>query len=50
MPTGVPVACMAIDGAANAALFAAMTIPAFRHRVNKYQLEAQARVENSLAK
>lgn len=39
---------MAIDGAANAAIFAAMVIPAFRDRVIKFQLEAQSSVERKL--
>lgn len=50
MPSGVPVACMAIDGAANAALFATMMIPAYRDRAIKHQTEAQANVESKLAK
>lgn len=49
MPSGIPVATMAIDGAKNAGIFAAQILgvadPAVRERVIRYKQELAAQVE-----
>jgi len=54
MPPGVPVAAVAINGAVNAALFAARIVgagdPGVRERLRRYQEEMAARVEEKAAR
>ncbi len=54
MPSGVPVACVAIGGARNAALLAAQILgvgdPALRERVRAYKAKLAAQVEEKAAR
>ena len=54
MPPGVPVAGVAINGAVNAALFAARIVgagnPALREKLNLYRQEMAAKVEEKAAR
>jgi 5-(carboxyamino)imidazole ribonucleotide mutase len=54
MPAGVPVACVAIGGARNAALLAAQILgvgdPALRERVRAYKAKLAAQVEEKAAR
>lgn len=53
MPSGVPVATVALDGAANAGIIAAQIIGAFDESIQKklqeYKLELKTKVEESVA-
>ena len=45
MPPGVPVACMAVNGAVNAAIFAAQMLPEYHQSVVDYRKKISSEVK-----